>query len=240
MYLYVGNLNRSGAVLCMVCGLAAPAWSLDRSSPFVSTVKPAASAATGESIDFDLPAQPLAAALDRYGALTRQSVMFIDSLVAGRTSAPVRGRFTPLAALNALLTGSGLVADDVSGQHQGAFVLRQSAREIAGAPLAGAELDRGYDGLVQARVWEALCADARTAPGRYRSILQVQVTLSGRIHQATLVSSTGMASRDAAILSTLEQLQMDRSPPPGLAQPLTMVILPHDVLPGPSCPRTVH
>jgi len=236
---HAGSLTCSRVVLCVVCGLAAPAWSIDSSSSSASRMPPASSSAADRLLDFDLPAQPLAAALGRYGSVTRQSVMFIDALVAGRTSAPVRGRYTPLAALNALLAGTGLVADDVSG-HQGAFVLRQAVDGAASASAARAGLDRGYDGLVQARVWEALCADARTAPGRYRSILQVQVTPSGRIHQANLVSSTGDGGRDAAILATLAQLQMDRSPPPGLVQPLTLVVLPHAVLPGPSCRRSVH
>lgn len=239
MRLHAGNLTRSGVALCMVCGLAAPVWPADSSSPPASKAQLAPSA-PAQSFDFNLPAQPLASALDSYGAVTRQSVMFVDALVSGRTSAPVQGRFTPQAALNALLAGTGLVADDVSGQRRGAFVLKQADAGSVAAPVPHAGMDRGYDGLVQARVWEALCADARTAPGRYRSILQVQVTPSGRIHQPNLISSTGDGSRDAAILATLAQLQMDRSPPPSLAQPLTLVILPHDVLPGPGCKRTVH
>lgn len=188
-------------------------------------------------LDFDLPAQPLAAALAQYAAVSGRSVMFIDEWVAGRTSAPVRGRYTSLAALRALLAGAGFTADDVDTQLSGAFILKRVAAAPVVASANGSR--RGYDALVQARVWDALCADARTAPGRYRSILQLQVAASGRISQARLVSSSGDPGRDAAMLAALADLKMDLPPPADLALPLTLAILPHDVLPGPRC-ATVH
>ncbi|MDA7415182.1 STN domain-containing protein [Xenophilus arseniciresistens] len=184
-------------------------------------------------LDFDLPAQPLAAALAQFGAASGRSVMFIDDWVTGRTSAPVRGRLTPHAALQALLAGTGFTADDVDTQLSGAFILKRVAAAPRVASAAAAR--RSYDALVQARVWEALCADRRTAPGHYRSILQLRVAASGRISQASLVSSSGDAQRDAAMLAALADLQMDRPPPADLALPLTLAILPHDVLPGPRC-----
>lgn len=188
-------------------------------------------------LDFDLPTQPLAAALAQYGAASGRSVMFIDEWVAGRTSSAVRGRYTPHAALRALLAGTGFTADDVDTQLSGAFILKRVAAAPAQALAAGPQ--RRYDALVQARVWEALCADPRTAPGHYRSILQLRVAASGRISQARLVSSSGDTERDAAMLAALAQLTMDRPPPADLALPLTLAILPHEVLPGPSC-ATVH
>lgn len=204
-------------------------------------VQPVDSAASTSSesqmLDFDLPAQPLAAALAQYAAVSGRSVMFIDEWVAGRTSAPVRGRHTSHAALRALLAGTGFTADDVDTQLSGAFILKRVAAAPGVASAAGSK--RGYDALVQARVWDALCADRRTAPGHYRSILQLQVAASGRISQASVVSSSGDPARDAAMLAALADLTMDRPPPADLALPLTLAILPHDVLPGPRC-ATVH
>ncbi|WP_180288546.1 TonB C-terminal domain-containing protein [Variovorax sp. 54] len=190
-----------------------------------------------QMLDFDVPAQPLAAALAQYAAVSGRSVMFIDEWVAGRTSAPVRGRYTPHAALRALLAGAGFTADDVDTQLSGAFILKRVAAAPGVASAGGSQ--RGYDALVQARVWDALCADLRTAPGHYRAILQLQVAASGRIGQASLVSSSGDPGRDAAMLAALAPLKMDRPPPADLALPLTLAILPHDVLPGPRC-ATVH
>lgn len=198
-----------------------------------------ATGASSESqmLDFDVPAQPLVTALAQYATVSGRSVMFIDEWVAGRTSAPVRGRYTSHAALRILLAGTGFTAHDVDTQLSGAFILKR----VAGAPVvaSAAGSQRRYDALVQARVWEALCADLRTAPGHYRSILQLRVAASGHISQASLVSSSGDPGRDAAMLAALANLKMDGPPPADLALPLTLAILPHDVLPGPRC-ATVH
>ncbi|MGJ7530131.1 hypothetical protein [Variovorax sp. GB1P17] len=204
----------------------------------VQAADPATSASSAsQMLDFDLPAQPLAAALAQFGAVSGRSVMFIDEWVAGRISAPVQGRHTSLAALRALLAGAGFTADDVDTQRSGAFILKRVAAAPVVASTAG--LQRRYDALVQARVWDALCADLRTAPGHYRSILQLQLAASGSISHASLVSSSGDPGRDAAMLAALANLKMDGPPPAGLALPLTLAILPHDVLPGPRC-ATVH
>lgn len=204
----------------------------------VQSVDPAVRVSSeSQVLDFDLPAQPLAAALVQYAAVSGRSVMFIDEWVAGRSSAPVRGRYTSHAALRALLAGAGFTADDVDPRLSGAFILKRVATAPAVASTAGSQ--RRYDALVQARVWDALCADLRTAPGQYRSLLQLQVTASGSISQASLVSSSGDPGRDAAMLAALANLKMDHPPPADLALPLTLAILPHDVLPGPRC-ATVH
>ncbi len=223
-------------MLWLLSGLAAPAWGAN--APLLpGAALPTASAPDFKDrlMNFNLPAQSLASALERYGIVSGQSVMFVDSLVAGRESSPVQGRYTPRAALQALLAGTGLVAIDVSRDQQSAFTLRQAPGT---ANVRGqVKLERSYDGMVQARVWAALCADLRSAPGRYRAILRFFVSSSGRIHQVSLISSTGDGQRDAAILSVLAQVQLDRSPPSNLAQPLTLVILPQNVLPGPTCQR---
>ncbi len=231
-----GGVCFSGGVLWLLSGLAGPAWGAN-APPTPNAALPIASAANAKNrlVDFNLPAQPLESALERYGVVSGQSVMVVDSLVAGRESSPVQGRYTPRAALQALLMGTGLVAIDVSRDQQGAFTLR-----LAPGPAnvrGQVKLERSYDGMVQARVWEALCDDVRSAPGRYRAILRFFVSSSGRVHQASLIYSTGDGQADAAILSVLAQVQLDRPPPPNLAQPLTLVILPHNVLPGPVCQR---
>ena len=230
----------SGLTCTVVC--VCIAWGSTAKAVAAGTDVQSADAATRASsesqmLDFDLPAQPLAAALAQYAAVSGRSVMFIDEWVAGRTSAPVRGRHAPHAALRALLAGTGFTADDVDTQLSGAFILKRVAAASGVASTAGSP--RGYDAMVQARVWDALCADLRTAPGHYRAILQLQVTESGRISQARLVSSSGDPARDAAMLAALAPLKMDRPPPVDLALPLTLAILPHDVLPGPRC-ATVH
>ncbi|MEM0922187.1 MAG: TonB-dependent receptor [Pseudomonadota bacterium] len=59
--------------------------------------------------EIDVPAQPLPAALAELSAETGLQVLAPTELVAGRTSPSVQGTMTPRAALDAMLSGSGLV-----------------------------------------------------------------------------------------------------------------------------------
>lgn len=187
-----------------------------------------------DTFDFDVSAQSLTSALERYAAITDSTVLFSDALVAGRMSAPVKGRYAPQAALTALLAGTGLVADNPQGRLQNTFVLKHAPADTA-APTGGSGLDRSYDGLVQMRVWEALCADHRTAPGGYRASLRLNVDQTGRLAAPSLIGSTGDTGRDQAVIAVLNGLQMGQSPPASLLQPLVLVILPRDRTAGQAC-----
>ncbi|MBH1984684.1 MAG: STN domain-containing protein, partial [Burkholderiales bacterium] len=74
-------------------------------------VRPAASASGNDAgtqaiVRFDLPAQPLDAALVAFGEVTGYSVLVSSQLAAGRVAAPVRGDYTPAEALQRLLAGT--------------------------------------------------------------------------------------------------------------------------------------
>ncbi|AJC22395.2 hypothetical protein RO07_21385 [Pandoraea pulmonicola] len=196
----------------------------------------AVQAACAQQFNFDIPAQRLSSALDRFADISHQSVLYRDDLVDGRMSSAVRGQYSPTVALRLLLEGSGLVADDVrtssggglpeggTARGSGAFVLTPGAAHSTDPTAAG--LDRSYDGLVQTRVWQTLCLDSRTAPGSYRALLRVQVDSAGTVRRLRLLASTGDANRDAAMLAVLSGLPIGYPPPPGLAQPITLMILP--------------
>jgi hypothetical protein len=188
-----------------------------------------------DPLDFDIPGQDLAAALERYAVVADQTVLFSDELVARRRSAGVRGRYTPREALDLLLMGTRLRAERVGNGTQSSFVLRVLDDEPA-PELPQAANDRRYDGLVQRRVWEALCANGQTAPGRYRAVLMLEVDASGRLVAPRLVATTGSASRDQAIVATLHGLRLGAAPPPRLAQPLALVILPRAGSEATACP----
>lgn len=223
------DVSRAAVCACVL-------WMAAESVPALTADDPAAAAASahGDSFDFDLPAQPLSSALERYAVITDRSVLFSDALVAGRMSSPVKGRHAPEAALAALLAGTGLAAENPGGRLQNSFVLKQ-ASAVGAAQAGGPGLERSYDGLVQMRVWEALCADRRTAPGNYRASLRLNVDPSGRLAAPALIGSTGDAGRDHAVLAALDRLQMDHSPPAGLRQPLVLVILPRGRIAGQAC-----
>jgi hypothetical protein len=209
-------------------------------------------AATGresgrERMRFDISRQPLNAALDQYGLHTGLPVFFDAGLVAGRESTPVQTTATPAEALRTLLRGTGLVADYTGTGTSAAFVLKpmpadavdSPARTAPGTEAAtpAAPADRGsYDGLVQTRIWEAFCGNPRTVPGGYRAAMRFVIDGTGRIANAFLLHTSGDRARDGAILDTLRQIRIDRAPPPEMAQPLTMLILPRSQTPGLECP----
>jgi hypothetical protein len=190
-------------------------------------------------LSFDIPRQPLHAALEQYGLRTGLPVFFDATLVAGRESSAVRAEATPAQALHALLQGTGLVADYSGTGTSTAFVLKRAPAGAAGEDAATAPAappDRRYDGLVQTRIWEAFCANPRTVPGGYRAAMRFVIDGTGRIANAFLLHTSGDRARDGAILDTMRQIRIDRPPPPDMAQPLTMLILPRSQTPGLECP----
>jgi TonB family protein len=192
-----------------------------------------------QRLDFDIPAQPLEAALSQYGAATRQPVIYPSRMAAGRMSSAVQGRHAPEAALQRLLAGTGLWAERIRTDAGDTFTLSELAGQAEAAPAAAAALQgetRTYAGQLQARMLRALCADPETAPGNYAVLTRFQLDADGRIQGVQLLDSTGEPRRDRAILKALRQLRMAGPPPRALsAQPLTVALLPRDPEAAPQC-----
>ncbi|GAA4332066.1 hypothetical protein GCM10023144_21610 [Pigmentiphaga soli] len=234
MRAFAAGLTGSAVALPVLCGLALPAWCADGpGAPAAGLRQPRGAAqADGLLLDFDIPAQPLAAALRQYASVTLQSTMFRSDIVAGLTSSAVRGRYPAEAALQRLLAGTGLAAEKVDTGPAGVFVLKL----IGDAPVAAArgmprasEVPRslmGYPAEIQARVWQALCSDRRTEPGGYRMLLRFRVDAAGTLRQPYLLVSTGDARRDEVVLEVLRRVRMDAAPPPDMPQPVAMLIQP--------------
>ncbi|MGJ7530375.1 TonB family protein [Variovorax sp. GB1P17] len=182
---------------------------------------------TGRFFSFDIPAQPLAAALNHYASITERAALFRSEVVAGRVSSAVSGRYTPEAALAMLLEGTGLVAERTRTGPVEAFALKVLEQPAPSIPAAWAGAG-DYPGLVQARLWQALCDGIRTAPGRYRALLRFHVDAVGSVQRVQLLGSTGDTGRDTAMLEALGRVRMDARPPAGMLQPMTMLILPSE------------
>jgi hypothetical protein len=183
-----------------------------------------AAAAGGEDdpAAFDIPAQPLMAALDAYGAATGLQVVYDGALVAGRRSNAVRGRMAPDAALRSLLDGTGLVvvyaAPDVFS------LLPARAMPPADMRRIGDYLP--YLAAVQGSIEAAFCRQPLTAPGAYRIEFSFWIDPVGRVSRAQLLGSTGERARDRTIAGLLDGLAIDRPPPPDMPQPVVMAISP--------------
>jgi len=83
------------------------------SAPAHAQIAPSEAAAT---IEYDIPAQDLSAALIAFAARSEMQILFSQADVEGLRSSSVRGRFTPKDALAEIVAGSGLRARaDVDG-----------------------------------------------------------------------------------------------------------------------------
>lgn len=195
---------------------------------------PAIARTAPETVAFDIPAQPLDAALDAYASSTGQSVLYDSHLTEGRTSKPLHGAYTPLAALDAMLEGSGLKVRYTSAR---ALVLVRDAAPSP-APVDAASLQR-YRGLLQSRVGDAFCADPLLAAGDRRIALRVWIAPRGAIERADLLDTTGDDDVDAAVIAALEGLSLGEALPAGAAQPFTLLIMPRSSGQSWRCPEPV-
>ena len=78
---------------------------------------------------YNIAAQDLATALQRYSQASGREVIASGTLTNGKRSTRVAGRLTPDAALSRLLSGTGLVAELVDG----ALILREGNGDVAQA-----------------------------------------------------------------------------------------------------------
>lgn len=176
--------------------------------------------AEGKQIDFDIAAQPLAAALEQYGDVAGRSVLYNSNLTAGRHSSAVRGPMTAGIALARLLAGTGLSAR-VLGETS--FILYPTpamAQAALPAPV------NHYYSRLQTSLRAALCAEADARPGGYRIALQFWIDPAGKVERFERLGSAGSASLDAGIDHALRRMQVDMAPPAGLAQPVTLLVVP--------------
>ncbi|MBN3793216.1 TonB C-terminal domain-containing protein [Burkholderia sp. Ac-20353] len=192
----------------------------------------------GTTVHFDLPAQPLAKALQDFARISELIVLAPEPLLEGRTSAPIVGDFLPRDALERVLAGTGLRADFI--QPDEAMIVaqpatREAAPDAPDAMLGGAlpidgigdsDERRAYAGMLQARLIDALCALPALVPGGYRLVAQVRIDDKGAVVAVNLVASSGLGVRDAAILRALRALKLDAAPPAGLPQPVTIMLRP--------------
>ncbi|SAI42682.1 ferric siderophore receptor [Bordetella ansorpii] len=182
----------------------------------------------GQLIDFDIPAQPLDQALNRYGETAGLSALYPSDLPLGLRSSPVHGRYAPEEALRRLLRGTGLVLAKAATPHGEVFRLTRpvAAQKTGNRAAAGANGAAGYLPRLQAAVMQVLCGDGRTAPGSYGSMFEVAVDETGGAAAVAVISSSGDARRDAALLAGLRQVRTGPPPPASAHVPYLFTLRP--------------
>lgn len=210
---YVRGLNGHHAVRTWKVAIAA--WLL---LPFAAAAQDVVRA-------YDIPAQPLEQAVERFSVISGWSVMYPGDLAAGRSSHALRASLPPLPALQALLQDTGIEAQMIGGQR---VVLRRGTPSAAepgvGAELSDAERRRRYGGLQQ-RMRAVFCDDPAIAPGRYAATLRFHVDSDGQVHAPELLSGSGNTRRDARLLQALQGLVLAPDAA-ALPQPVTLQIRP--------------
>jgi hypothetical protein len=176
-------------------------------------------------IAFDLPAQPLASALETYSVASGWQVIYETRLAGDRRSSVVKGMFTPAEALRLLLGGTGLVPEYMAGDgvllvpDPAAFAPQDRSVEPSGAA-------RDYYGRIQAGLKQALCADDQIRLGAYRIAMSVWLGSTGDVTRAAPLGSTGRAEIDAAFDRAVRKLSVGQRPPDGFDQPVVILVTP--------------
>jgi len=189
---------------------------------------------------FDIPAQPLAAALGAYAQVTGESLFFDGELAAGKHSARVSGELAAGAALNRLLDGTRLVALYTPA---GMLTLRDTGGDARlpdepaspASPEPPGMLAASQARRVQAALESSLCGSAATRPGSYRALLQVGVDTGGRVNKVRVVTSTGSGARDRAIQSALQGVPVAAAGEAAGDEPYTILLLPQASASTPLC-----
>jgi hypothetical protein len=172
-------------------------------------------------IDFDIPAQPLATALEAFSGASGYQILMAETISGTTRSNAVKGALPPDEALAELISGTGLEAR-VTGD-RAAIIVRDV--NFSSTSDASEKTGRDYDATLQRIVMTALCRDVATRPGLYRAALDLWVASSGRVERTDLLESTGDSVRDKRIVAALDGLGV-MPPPPGMTQPTTLLVLP--------------
>jgi hypothetical protein len=173
-------------------------------------------------IGFDIPVQPLSKALYAFSAATGIEILVDARYAAGRQSTAVKGLMAPRDALEILLAGSDLIAQEFG---PGTVTLKTATLASSGRlPGAASSGDLPYFADIQRAVQRALCNDARTSPGHYRLALKLWIGRLGTVLRSQRLDTTGDQNLDAALDTAVQAIRIGRPAPPDLPQPVTLVV----------------
>lgn len=184
-------------------------------------------------IAFDIPALPLDTALDRYFRVTGVQLLYDAALADGRRSSPVRGNYTPRAALRRLLAGTGLIPR-YSRPNAAILMLPAASPQAAPIPLGRIVVrDRvvvgritpaarlAYYGILETTMQDRLRADRRTSHLAFAVLVDLSIDDRGNVVGIRLARGTGQARGDRAVVAVLGDTAVP-PPPDGLVQPLRL------------------
>lgn len=182
---------------------------------------------SSQTIEFEIPAEPLELALNAYGEKTKIQLFVDAAMISGLRSGALKGSFAPEDALAKMLAGTGLTVRAIGDQGFTLVRLSTLHRSDAAYPSelsAGVMRFNQYSGGIQNALRSALCLRQETASGSYRALVRFRINASGTVIHSELISPSGDYARDA-VLSAAVQSLTPGSPPAGLPQPVTLLIV---------------
>ena len=191
------------------------------SAALILTFSAAHAGASTEVRRFDIPPQPLAAALVAFADRTGMAALVDAQLAGGKRSTAVKGLLTPQDALRLLLAGTGLSfrrAGDTAFS-----VGPNSAEPLIEGPAGSRRGYQIYFVQMQDAIEHALCSNGDIRPGLYRMVVQVWIGSAGAVDAIHAVSSSGDETRDARIADTITRMRV-APPPASLPQPVTVIL----------------
>ncbi len=183
---------------------------------------------------FDIPAQPLDAALAAYFRATGVQLLYDSAITAGRRSAAVRGHLTAREALARLVAPAGIAVGYTDGDAAiltlvpadtrapvplGRVVVRDAVRAPAASPLDRLVYYRRLE--EQLTAW--LGSDPRTGQLAFAATVAIRINAAGRISEVQVARGTGSARTDRLLAQVLAQAAVE-GPPAGVAQPLLVTV----------------
>jgi hypothetical protein len=176
-------------------------------------------------VTLDIPSQPLASALERYGDATGHEVLYNTALAQGRRSSAVKGVFTPRAALGRLLEGTGLSANFLADESFVLIPTPPADQQAASKGVAPAGQQQYY-ARIQRSLWDAFCRHSSIGAGDYRVAVKFWIDPSGHVSRYERLGSAGKPDLDRGIDETLRSLWIGAPPPAGFMQPVLIMIVP--------------
>lgn len=191
---------------------------------------------------YDIPAQPISAALAAFANQTHVNIAFRPQVTGSIRSHAIRGRYTPQMALTLLLAGTGLGTVFTGPRSAIVYALDapppperpidengfplitldtaevRATRIIGTRPPAMSSLD--YAHRAQARIRAILAANLEYERSPYRARIGITIDKSGRIADVLVTRSEAKVEHDAQVRAMLLGLNMEDAPPDTMVQPI--------------------
>lgn len=210
----------------------------------------AASFAAPALHSYDIPAQPLEAALLTLGRQSGIDVLYERGALDGLRSTALSGRHTPQSAVATILRGTGLAHRFTTAT---AVLVLSSAKPGSAAPAAGTPAETGsaprlmldrlrvsvapvigtapkrdytpFGQKVRAAITRQLQDDPRTGGRQFSARVAVVLDEQGTIRSLAIQRGTGKPRLDRDIVDALQGAKMPEPPPAGMPQPIRFEVV---------------